>query len=97
MEVTYTDPSEGTDKSVKVKKLTISNTRLSLDPGQTETLKVTPDFQDTGASAAVSFGTSNRDVATVDKDGTVYARDMGNAVITACCGNQKLEIKVTVD
>ncbi|MBR5376166.1 MAG: S8 family serine peptidase [Lachnospiraceae bacterium] len=89
-------PSEGTDTSVLLKRLTLNPSKLTLNSGENKKITAKPVFTDPSVSANVFFDTSNREVARVDNDGNVYAKDAGTAVITAYCGNRKAACKVTV-
>lgn len=95
--VSPSDPGEATDKTVKLKKLTLSKKKLTLDSGDTGKLTAFPVFKEANDAASVTYGTSNKDVATVGEDGTIYARDMGNALITAYCGNKTATCRVKVN
>lgn len=77
-------------KSAKTLNAHISDTSLSLEPGQTRTLKII------GSKQAVSWSTSNSAVASVNSAGTVTAIADGTATITATCGGVSYSCKVTV-
>ena len=68
----------------------LGKTRLTLDVGKKQTLKVK------NASGKVKWSSSNKKVASVSKKGTVTAKKAGNAKITAKIGKKKLVCKVTV-
>ena len=68
----------------------LGKTRLTLDVGKKQTLKVK------NASGKVKWSSINKKVASVSKKGTVTAKKAGNAKITAKIGKKKLVCKVTV-
>ena len=68
----------------------ISKTKLSLNTGDTKTLKIT------GTTKKITWSTSDKSVATVSSKGKVTAKNAGSAVITASVNGTKLTCKVTV-
>jgi uncharacterized protein YjdB len=60
-----------------------------------ETLTATADSEITGTST-VTWESSNENVATVNSSGKVTAVDVGEAVITATCGDYQAICVVTV-
>ena len=77
-------------------KYSLSQTEIRVEEGAesvTLTVKITPDPEE---APAVTWSTSNENVAIVDQDGVVTFVGAGEATITAEVGGQKLECKVTV-
>lgn len=73
----------------------LNKTSVSVAKGQTCQLTATVD--PTGASQAVTWTTSNKNIAAVDRNGVVTGVKSGNAVITATTPNgKKISCKVTV-
>ncbi len=68
----------------------LSNKTLTLEEGQTKTLKVK------GPKKSVTWKSSNKKIATVSNKGAVKAKKAGTATITAKCGKNSLKCKVTV-
>jgi hypothetical protein len=68
----------------------ITNKKLELEVGQTQTLKVT------GTKSKVKWTSDNKVVATVSGKGKVEALSAGKAKITATVGKTKLTCTVTV-
>lgn len=75
-------------------ELTLDQTRLELEYGKAEQLTATvtpPDSTD-----MVTWESSDKAIAEVDKDGQVTAKGIGSATITATAGNQKATCEVNV-
>ena len=72
----------------------MSQTQLSLAPGESETLTATALPED-AADRTVTWSSSDEDVVTVS-DGTVTALAEGNATVRAACGSVFAECAVTV-
>jgi len=70
-----------TEAKVEVTNITLDNTSLTLAEGGVATLKATV-APDNASNKAVTWTSSNADVATVDSNGTVTARKEGTADIT---------------
>ena len=81
-------------KPVKTKKITVDKKKLTLKKGKSYTLTVTKSPVTT--LEKVSFKTSNKKVATVNKKGKIVAKKKGKATITVKCGTKKKTVKVTV-
>lgn len=64
---------------------TLSDSEVTLNIGGTKTLSVTA-FVPEYASATATFASSNTDVATVNKNGVITAKAIGEAEITATIG-----------
>lgn len=76
-------------------KLEASESKLKMDKGDTETIKLRYDDESLSGSKA-TWSTSKSSVATVD-DGEVTAKGKGTAIITAKYKGDKVEIEVVVD
>ena len=76
-EVTVTQPAE-----TPVTSVTLDKTRLTLDVGGSDTLTATVKPDD-ATNKAVTWSTSDKNVATVDQNGNVKAVGAGKATITA--------------
>ena len=75
--VTATPPAK-----TPVTSVTLDKTRLTLDVGGSDTLTATVK-PDNATNKAVTWSTSNENVATVDQNGNVKAVGAGTAIITA--------------
>ena len=80
-EVTVTQPAK-----TPVTSVTLDKTSLTLDVGDTETLTATVK-PDNATNKAVTWSTSNKNVATVDQNGNVKAVGAGTATITAAASD----------
>ena len=80
-------------KEVPATEITLSNTTLNLQKGDTATLTatVTPE----NSTDAVKWSSSNETVATV-ANGTVTAKGIGTATITAKAGSKTATCEITV-
>lgn len=76
-EVTVTQPAK-----TPVTSVTLDKTSLTLDVGGSDTLTATVK-PDNATNKAVTWSTSNKNVATVDQNGNVKAVGAGKATITA--------------
>lgn len=83
-----------TGERIGVQSVTLSQTQLSLAPGESETLTATALPKD-AADRTVTWSSSDEDVVTVS-DGTVTALAEGNATVRAACGSVFAECAVTV-
>ena len=79
---------------VKTTDLSVNTTQLNLKVKKKATIKayVTPK----NTSETVTYKTSNKKVATVDKKGKVTARKAGTATITVTSGSKSVKVNVTV-
>ena len=85
--------SKGVTVTTPVKpSVKLDKTSLTLTKGKTYTLKTTV----TGTNKAVSWSSSNSNVASVDKNGKVTAKTKGTATITAKIDGVSASCKVTV-
>ncbi len=83
--------------------LTITNpcTGITLDKSSAsvvrgETVKLTANVAPSDTTDKVEWSSNNTNIATVDKDGNVKGIAVGEATITAACGSQKVDCKITV-
>ncbi|MFQ9514440.1 MAG: leucine-rich repeat protein [Eubacterium sp.] len=75
---------------VTVKNPKISNSSITLKEGNTKKLKVTK------GKGSVKWSTSNKKVATINSNGTITAKGVGTAIITASYHGYKMKCTVTV-
>ena len=66
------------------KSIRLNRTKVRLMPGQTVKLKIS------GTKKKIKWKSSNRTVATVNKNGKVKAKKRGKAVITAKAGKKTM-------
>ena len=86
--------SKGVTVTTPVKpSVKLDRTSLTLTKGKTYTLKTVV----TGTNKAVSWSSSNSNVASVDKNGKVTAKTKGTATITAKIDGVSASCKVTVN
>lgn len=74
---------------------TLSETETTMNIGGTKTLSITA-FVPEYATASANFISSNTDVATVNKNGVITAKAIGDAVITATIGEVEKSCTVHV-
>ncbi|MGM9804478.1 MAG: Ig domain-containing protein [Muribaculaceae bacterium] len=84
-----------TDPNISVTSITLSNSAISLTPGDTKQLSATV-YPTNASNRVVTWSSSNTTVATVSSNGLVTAKTAGNAIIfcrstdgseiTALCG-----------
>ncbi|MEE1304267.1 MAG: BspA family leucine-rich repeat surface protein [Agathobacter sp.] len=77
-------------KTVTVAQIAISDTKATIYKGDTRTIRLV------GTKQKAKWTSSNKSVATVDKNGKVKAIKAGTATITATLGKKKFTCKVTV-
>ena len=82
-------------KYVPVESVTLDQTELALTKGNSATLKATVNPAD-ATEPALTWTSSNADVATVDETGKVTATGGGTATITAKAGEKQATCTVTV-
>ena len=75
--------------------ITLDKTELTLTIGASEKLTATV-LPDDVTDKTVSWSTSDASIATVDTEGNVTAISVGEATITATCGDKSATCKVTV-
>ncbi len=76
--------------------ISISDTAITLNKGETKALSVTFNPVDAGQGRTVTWTSGRPSVATVSDDGVVTAVAPGTATITAKCGSYSKTCKVTV-
>lgn len=85
-----------TDKKPAVKSVTLSETSVTLGPGDTKRLTATVALADGTNGEVEEWTTSSEAVATVTK-GVIAAKGAGTATITAKAGDQTATCSVTVE
>lgn len=90
MSVSVIIPIQGTIAIASAASVTISNKSVSLEVGQTKSLKIS------GTSRKVTWSTSKKSVASISSSGKITAKAVGAATITAYVSGKKLTCKVTV-
>ncbi|MDR1815539.1 MAG: Ig-like domain-containing protein, partial [Clostridiales Family XIII bacterium] len=83
-------------KSVKLTGVAFAKDKLSLKAGKTAQLKLKLTPSNATNVTKITYSTSNKKVATVDKAGKVTAVKKGTAKIIAKVGNKKATVTVTV-
>lgn len=81
-------------KAVKTQKISGLNKKLSLKKGKKATLK--PVITPITSLEKVTYRTSNKKVATVNKKGVIQAKKPGKAKITVKSGKKKFTVTLTV-
>ncbi len=83
---------------IKVTGVSLDKENLTLNIGDTETIQPTV-APSTATNKGVAYASSNREVATVDENGTITAIADGtaNIEVTTEDGNKKATCKVTVE
>jgi len=76
------------------KKLTLKKAKLSMKKGKTATITVKK--MTSGTTSKLTYKSSKKSVATVDKYGVIKAKKKGKAVITVKCGKATKKVNVTV-
>ena len=92
--VTTEDGKKTAKCKVKVTNLKISESKLTLNVGNTKKLSVVSELNN--KTRTVKWTTSNSKVATIDSDGNVKGIKAGSATITGTVSGIKLTCKVTV-
>lgn len=89
-------PSQSLTITIPATGITISSKSLELEVGKTNTL--TAALEPTGADGTITWSSNVQDIATVDPStGEVTAVSVGEATITATCGEFKDTCEVTVN
>ena len=88
--------SNSNSSNIAVTKVEINQSSLSLDVGDTYTLKATVSPSN-ATNKSVSWASSNNNVATVSSSGKVTAKRAGTAIITASIGSKKDTLTVKVN
>ncbi len=78
--------------TVKNPSIKLNVNSMNIYKGKSKTLQVTKN----GVSGTVKWSSSNTSVVSVTSDGTVKAKKVGTAIITAKCGSYSAKCKVTV-
>ncbi|MFQ3889885.1 Ig-like domain-containing protein [Staphylococcus shinii] len=83
---------------IKVTGVSLDQESITLNVGDTGSIEATV-APSTATDKGVAYASSNRDVATVDEDGTITAVDEGTATIevTTNDGDKTAECEVTVE
>lgn len=82
---------------IPLNSISIKN-ETSIKCGQTEKLEVTYDPADATLDTTIIWNSDNEDVASISTDGTITAKSVGAATITATTlGGKTAECKVTVE
>ena len=82
-------------KEIPVQSISLNNTSLKLEKGQTDTLKVTYSPSNTTDNKDITWTSSDETIATV-KNGIVTAVSDGTATITAAVGKKSASCKIKV-
>ena len=80
--------------AVTTSKLIVSKSRISLTKGKS--FKINTVKYPFNSKNGISFSSSNKKIATVNKNGIITGKKKGTAYITVKSGNVKKKIKVTV-
>ena len=83
-------PTTNNISTVEAATVKINKTKLTLNVGQTYTLKIK------GTKSKVKWSSSKKSIATVSSKGEVTAKKKGSTTITATVGGKKYTCKVTV-
>ncbi|WP_236354695.1 Ig-like domain-containing protein [Konateibacter massiliensis] len=84
-------PTTSNVTTVEAAKVKLSKTKATLIKGQTLTLKVN------NTSKKVTWSSSNKSIAAVNKSGKISAKKAGTATITAKVSGKKYTCKITVE
>ena len=82
-------------KEIPLQSISLNNTSLKLEKGQTDTLKVTYSPSNTTDNKDIAWTSSDETIATV-KNGIVTAVSDGTATITAAVGKKSASCKIKV-
>lgn len=82
---------------VLINDISLNKTSTTINKGETETLTVTIDPEDTSEDTTVTWDSSDKTVATVDSTGKVTALKAGTTTISATVGNHTKNCAVTVN
>lgn len=89
------EPEKETEKEIALESISLDNTSLEIEKGDTKELTVQYNPDNTTVDRTVVWTTSDSSIATVTK-GKVTAVAEGTAVITAKVGEVQAEYKITV-
>ncbi len=84
-------------KPDEVKPITVKPSEFTLTVGDSRRLAVTALDESDDTPAAVTFGSADPQIATVDKSGTVTAVSKGTTTINVKAGSQSAKATVTVE
>ena len=85
------------NQPIELTGISLKKSALELEVGDSQKLKVLYEPEEAASVAPeVTWESSDKKVASVDKKGEVTAVKKGNAIITATCGNFTAECEVTV-
>ena len=87
-------PANGGGTPVNPTGITLDKSAASVEVGKS--LQLTATLQPYGATGTVTWSSNNTSVATVNNSGKVTGVTLGNATITATCGNYHASCDVTV-
>lgn len=93
--VSCTPAEKPGDDKIEVMEVTLSNTELTLEIDESESLKATVSPSN-ATDKTVTWTSNKASVAEVSAAGVVTAKSEGEAVITATCGSKSATCKVTV-
>ena len=80
--------------TVRTSKISVKERNISLKKGKKYQIKAS--VSPLTSQERVTYSTSNKKIATVDKKGKVVAKKKGKAVITVKSGKKKTTVKITV-
>lgn len=80
----------------KVKTTKIKNVKKKISLKKGESVKLKPALSPITSSDKITYTSSNKKVASVNKKGTIKAKKKGKATITVKSGNKKVTCKITV-
>lgn len=92
---TATEPEEPEDENKPCTGITLDKTSVTLNVGDTHTIKATLTPNDT--TDKVTYTSSDANVVSVDATGKVTAKAKGTATITVKCGDKEATLTVTVN
>ena len=94
--VAHTESCTVTVNPVLAESITLDKTELSMPLGATDKLTATVLPEDV-TDKTVTWTSSDDTIVKVDEEGNIQALALGEAVITAACGEQSATCKVTVN
>jgi len=84
------------ESGIALNSINLNKDKLSLNTGESETLTVAYDPENTTEDKTVTWTSSDTSVCTVSDEGLVSAVSVGIATVTAAVGNYSAECQVTV-
>ncbi|MCR5118627.1 MAG: hypothetical protein K6B44_03270, partial [Lachnospiraceae bacterium] len=88
-------PSDA-DTETKVKSLKFEKTKLTIQRSSAAVANPAKAEVSQGEAPEIIYVTENKDIVAVDKSGNFWPMGVGDATVTAYCGNKKATCKVTV-